>query len=100
MTVDSVILTSSHRGVFDGVPHYQGVAPIMLIAAAVINAGFDGVRVIEFQLINGRYVQLLEVQESKPAGRYLAKLAAGEKRGKTLPKIHEVLATLARRSKC
>jgi hypothetical protein len=98
MSGPSILLTSSQAGLFDDLPFTEALCPLMEITAAVVNAGYPGVRVIEFQLMNGRYVQRLDVQKSTPAGRYMAELAKREKAGKPLPTIHEALATLARRS--
>lgn len=94
----SLVLTSSQAGLFDDIPFTPELSPLFEIAAAVINAGYEGVRVFEFQLMNGRYVQQLDVQKSTPAGRYMAEPAKREKAGKPLPTKHDALATLKRRS--
>jgi len=95
MSETSVFLTTSHRCVFDGVPHYQGVAPIMQIAAAVSEAGYEGVRVLEIQHCDGRYIQILQTNHATPEGRYLSKLAAFTKKNKALPSLHQALAHVA-----
>ena len=97
MSGRSILLTSSHADLFDEIPFTEALSPLMEITAAVINAGYKGVRVFEFQLINGRFVQLLQVRESTPEGEYVAELSALQKRGKPLPTIQRALATLARR---
>ena len=97
MSGPSILLTSSHADLFDEIPFTEALSPLMEITAAIINAGYQGVRVFEFQLINGRFVQALQVQESTPAGKYLSRLERARKQGKALPTIEEALATLARR---
>ena len=54
--------------------HSDGLNPIMLIAAAVINAGYDGVIVDEQRMANGRYFQALNTNSATPEGRILAAL--------------------------
>ena len=55
-------------------PHSDDVNPLMLIAAAVINAGFDGVIIHEQRLANGRYFQALNTNIATPEGRILTAL--------------------------
>jgi hypothetical protein len=100
MSSHGIVLTASSAALFDDVPFTEELSPLLEIAAAVVNAGYAGVRVIEFQLINGRYVHILQVQETTPEGEYLAELSALQKRGKPLPTFQKALATLQRRSKC
>ena len=59
-------------------PHSDDVNPLMLIAAAVINAGFDGVIIHEQRLANGRYFQALNTNIATPEGRILAALSKVE----------------------
>ena len=56
-------------------PHSDDVNPLMLIAAAVINAGFDGVIIHEQRLANGRYFQALNTNIATPEGRILEALS-------------------------
>lgn len=95
MITPSVLLTSSHADLFDSIPFTHELSPLMNIAAAVINAGYQGVRVFEYQLANGRYLQTLQVLESSHEGKYLTKLAAITKKNGTLPSADDALAHLA-----
>ena len=58
--------------------HSDDLNPLMLIAVAVINAGFDGVIIDEQRLANGRYFQALNTNIATPEGRILAALSKVE----------------------
>lgn len=55
-------------------PHSDDLNPLMLIAAAVINAGYAGVVVDECRMENGRNFQALNTNIATPEGRILAVL--------------------------
>ena len=55
-------------------PHSDDVNPLMLIAAAVINAGYAGVIVDEKRLACGRILQALNTNIATPEGRILTAL--------------------------
>ena len=55
--------------------HSDDLNPLMLIAVAVINAGFDGVIIDEQRLANGRYFQALNTNIATPEGRILEALS-------------------------
>lgn len=52
--------------------HTDGLSPILLIAVAVINAGYSGVIVDEYRMANGRYFQSINTNSATPEGRILA----------------------------
>ncbi len=54
--------------------HSDELSPIMLIAAAVMNAGYDGVIIDELRMANGRYFHALNTNMATPEGRILADL--------------------------
>jgi hypothetical protein len=59
----------------DSLPHTDDLSPIMLIAAAVINAGYAGVIVDEQRMANGRYFQALNTDIATPEGKILCELS-------------------------
>jgi hypothetical protein len=69
----------------DSVPHSDGIHPITLIAAAVINAGFEGVAVDQVRLSDGRYFQAIDVNLATPEGVILHRLQQIAKSGGQLP---------------
>jgi hypothetical protein len=58
----------------ESLPHTDGLSPIMLIAAAVMRAGYDGVVIDQYRMANGRYFQALNANNATPEGRILAAL--------------------------
>jgi hypothetical protein len=58
--------------------HTDGLSPIMLIAVAVINAGYDGVIIDEQCMANGRVFQALNINSATPEGRILAALCKAD----------------------
>lgn len=69
----------------DRVPHSEGLHPIILIAATVINAGFEGVAVDEKRLANGRYFQSVDVNMATPEGVILHRVQQIAESGGELP---------------
>ncbi len=62
-------------------PHTDGLAPIMLIAVAIINAGYKGVIIDSYRMANGRYFQALNVDLSTIEGRFLRLLEMTNRSG-------------------
>jgi hypothetical protein len=58
----------------ESLPHTEGLSPIMLIAVAVINAGYRGVIVDEQRMANGRIFQALNTNMVTHEGRIVADL--------------------------
>jgi hypothetical protein len=58
----------------DALSHTDDISPIMLIAAAVMRAGYDGVIIDQYRMANGRYFQALNANSATPEGRILAAL--------------------------
>ena len=58
----------------ESLPHTEGLSPIMLIAVAVINAGYRGVIIDEQRMANGRIFQALNSNMVTPEGRIVADL--------------------------
>lgn len=69
----------------DSVPHSDGLHPIILIAAAVINAGFEGVAVDQMRLSDGRYFQAIDVNMATPEGVILHRVQQIAESGGQLP---------------
>ncbi len=63
---DGIHLVDSEK-----LPHTDGLAPIMQIAVAIINAGYKGVVIDSHRMANGRYFQALNVDLSTLEGRFL-----------------------------
>lgn len=76
------------------IPHTDDLHPILLIAAAVINAGYHGVAVDELKLSSGRFVQHLEVDLATPEGQILQGLSAHVGSSGTLPAPNDVVALI------
>lgn len=55
----------------DTLPHTDGLAPITLVAVAIINAGYKGVIVDSHRMANGRYLHALYVDLATIEGRFL-----------------------------
>jgi hypothetical protein len=58
----------------DALSHTDDISPIMLIAATVMRAGYDGVVIDQYRMANGRYFQALNTNSATPEGRVLAAL--------------------------
>ena len=58
----------------DELVHTDGLSPLLLIAVAVINAGYSGVIVDEYLMANGRYFQSINTNSATPEGRIVAAL--------------------------
>jgi hypothetical protein len=58
----------------ESLPHTEGLSPIMLIAVAVINAGYRGLIIDEQRMANGRIFQALNSNMVTPEGRIVADL--------------------------
>ena len=52
-------------------PHTDGLAPITLVAVAIINAGYKGVIVDSHRMANGRYLHALYVDLATIEGRFM-----------------------------
>ena len=81
----------------DCIPHFNDTPPLLLIAAAIIRAGYDGVIVDEKQLSNGRFVHCLATNSATPEGRILAGVSAAYSVGNPLPSTAAVLAAIRRK---
>ena len=55
-------------------PHTDDLSPIVKIAVAVLNAGYEGLILDEHPMANGRYFQAINVNLATPEGRTLKKL--------------------------
>ena len=80
----------------DCIPHFDDIPPLMRIAAAIIDVGYDGVIVDEKQLSNGRFVHCLATNSATPEGRVLAELSVAHSAGKPLPSISAVMTAIRR----
>jgi hypothetical protein len=81
----------------DDLQHTDGLSPIMLLAAAVIRAGYAGVAVDEVQLANGRYVHSMDVNLATHEGVLFQGLSSVAMSGGFLPSAQTVLSMLAQR---
>lgn len=93
---DSVVMYVDRGNVMhvvdpDSLPHTDYLSPIMVIAVAIINAGYEGVLVDEKRLQNGRCFQALNVNMATPEGRILADVSEDNARGKLPPSSRIVL---------
>jgi hypothetical protein len=75
----------------DCVPHSDGINPLQHIVIDVINAGYEGVAIDEKKLANGRYFQIISVNETTPEGQILSILSKNHQLGKSLPASRSVL---------
>ena len=78
----------------DCIPHFDDMPPLLQIAAAIIQAGFNGVIVDEKQLSNGRFVQYLASNSATPEGRILADVSGVLNAGMPLPSTATVLESI------
>lgn len=76
----------------DEVQHFPDeMPPLMVIAAAVINAGYGGVVVDEKRLNNGRYLYALNLNLGTCEGKIFADL---QQLGNELPSVKEVIGAI------
>ena len=80
----------------DCIPHFDDTPPLLRIAAAIMQAGYDGVVVDEKQLLNRRFVHCLATDFATPEGRILAELSVAHSEGKPLPSTAAVMAAIRR----
>jgi hypothetical protein len=90
------ISRSGEIHVFDPeqIPHHEDIAPIMLIAAEIICAGYGGVAIDEMRLANGRYFQSLDADISTPEGKLIMQLFSALENGARAPNSKSVLEEL------
>jgi hypothetical protein len=78
----------------DTLSHSDDLQPILLIAAAIIVAGYKGVAIDEIRLANGRYLQAIDVNKSTPEGAILERLQRIANLGGVLPDSETVVASI------
>ncbi len=93
---DSVIIYLDRNNNFqiidpDCVPHSDDINPLQQIVIDVINAGYEGVVIDEKRLTNGRYFQVISVNETTPEGQLISKLSESYRQGASLPASDTVL---------
>lgn len=69
----------------EGLPHFDTEPPLLAHAAALMNAGFDGVAVDQKRLANGQYFQALNVDTASPEGQMMEALHERLQAGFKLP---------------
>ena len=80
----------------DCIPHFDDTPPLLRLAAAIIEAGYDGVIVDEKKLSDGRFVHCLSTNSATPEGRILAGVSEAHSAGKPLPSTAAVMAAIRR----
>ncbi len=84
-------------------PHFDNEPPLLACAAALMNAGFEGVAVDQTRLANGRYFQALNVDTASPEGQMMQALHQRHQAGFKLPLpevvVQAVQIDYARRAK-
>ena len=80
----------------DCIPHFDETPPLLRLAAAIIEAGYDGVIVDEKQLSNGRFVHCLSTNSATPEGRILAGVSEAYSAGMPLASAAAVLDYIRR----
>lgn len=80
----------------DVLPPSGDLQPILLIAAAIITAGYKGVAIDEIKLANGRYFQAIDVNRATPEGSILRRLKDIADSGGVLPDPEAVVAAIRR----
>lgn len=98
---DSLVLVLSRSGKIkfvdpDAVPHTDDLPPILKIAVAVINAGYEGVAVDELRRANGTNIHHLDVNLATPEGQILQSLASLVHSGGRWPDAKFVLTVIER----
>ena len=78
----------------DCIPHFDDTPPLLRLAAAIIEAGYEGVIVDEKQLLNGRVIHCLSTNSATPEGRILAGVSVAYSAGKPLPSTADVMAAI------
>lgn len=76
------------------VPHHDGLHPLMQLAAAVLDAGYNGIAVDELKLETGRILQSLEGDMATPEGQIFKVLSEIAESGGNLPVPKAVLDSL------
>lgn len=79
----------------DDPPHFDNEPPLLGHAAALMNAGFEGVAVDQTRLANGRYFQALNVDTASPEGQMMQALHERQQAGFQLP-LPEVVVRVVR----
>lgn len=69
----------------DDLPHFDTEPPLLAHAAALLNAGFEGVAVDQKRLANGRYFHALNVDTASPEGQMMEALHERLQAGFKLP---------------
>jgi hypothetical protein len=80
----------------DELIHYDEISPLLKLAIAVINSGYQGIAVDELKRKNGRYVHSMDADISTPEGQVIQKLAQAHEEGRQLPEVTVVLDAIAR----
>lgn len=80
----------------DCIPHFDETQPLLVIAAELINAGYEGVIVDEKRMSNGRYMYCLATDIATPEGRMFAEISNAVNLGDPLPSIDSVLNSIRR----
>jgi len=75
----------------DGIEHFDGFSPLMMIAIGIINAGYKGVIIDEQLMSNGRYFQALNVDLATHEGAMMDVLRDC---GENIPSVDIVLQSL------
>jgi hypothetical protein len=87
----------------DDLPHFDNEPPLLAYAAALMEAGFEGVAVDQTRLANGRYFLALNVDAASPEGQMMQALherhQAGLKRPLPEVVVQAVQIEYARRAK-
>jgi len=80
----------------DCIPHFEETQPLLVIAAELINAGYEGVIVDERRMSNGRYMHCLATDIATPEGRMITEISNAFDLGAPLPSIEFVLNSIRR----
>jgi hypothetical protein len=96
---ESLLTYVDHRGDLhvassDDLEHSDSTPHVIRIAAAMVKAGYKGVKLDEFKMANGRWLHVPNVCRSLPGGALLAELLEDHKLGKSLPSIADVMVKL------
>ena len=75
----------------NAIPHFDTFPPLLIHAAALINAGFKGVAIDEIRLANGRYCHALDVDMASPEGKVMQDLHDLHAAGGCLPSSQQVI---------
>lgn len=80
----------------DELIHYDEISPLLKLAIAVINNGYQGIAIDELKRKNGQYVHSMDADISTPEGQVIQKLAKAHEVGRQLPEVKVVLDAIAR----